>query len=137
MAKTKVKKAETSIEVYSEQEVQGNILALAPIPEAQKQVVSETSAKMTSIDLRIAQLENEVRKLKADIATTPDPRYVEINDTKKKLKRLRSGKKELVHSLSGIMKMALAEVPGKTMADKYKFLENKGKALTNGRISQL
>lgn len=137
MAKTKVKTVETSLAVYSEPEIEGNFLALAPIPEAQKQVLADTSGKMTSVDLQVVQIENEIRMLQADIKSVPDPRYTKIEDLKKKQKRLKEGKKELVQSLGGIMKMALAEVPGETLLEKYKFLENKGKALTNGRISQL
>lgn len=110
------KKQETGLEIYAA----GDILSRINIPESQREVASQTAGQLVSIDLSASAIEKELKKLKLELQADPDPRVRRLKQLKADLKRLNVGKEQLISSMNGIMKMALADVPGKTLADKYK-----------------
>lgn len=110
------KNSEYSLEIYAA----GDVLSRISIPESQREVASQTAGQLVTIDLNVSAIEKEIKKIKAELVADPDPRVKRMKELKANLKRLNIGREQMISSMNGIMKMALADVPGKTLAEKYK-----------------
>lgn len=103
--------------------VSGNavgILADINIPESQKLICQSAAAQIINVTSRAGAVDDEIKAVKARIAANADVQALkELKRARKELGRIHQ---EAVANFNGSMKVALADVPGNTLNEKYRNL---------------
>lgn len=97
-----------------------SVLARVNISEQQKAVISNSAAQILNITSRAELIDNEIKRIAQEIAN--DPRIQTLKQYKKNRRELKRMHSEAVAGFNGALKMALAEVPGNTLTEKYREL---------------
>ncbi len=94
-----------------------SVLARVNISEQQRAVVANAAAQILNITSRAGELDSAIKKMATEVAA--DPRILALKQYKKNRRELKRMHSEAVAGFNGALKMALAEVPGNSLNEKY------------------
>lgn len=96
------------------------MLANVQISEAQKLVAQGAAAQILNVTSRMEAVMGEMKAMAMEIAK--DPRVAQLKAYKKTMKELKNIHRESVANYNGVMKVVLADIPGRNLNEKYKAL---------------
>lgn len=99
-----------------------NVLQAVSLTESQLQVARSASAQIINVTSRMGAVQDEVKRLKAEMAE--DPRFKNLREYKKVYKELNKLHQDAVANFNGIMKIVLADAPGKSLNEKIAFAQD-------------
>lgn len=100
-----------------------DLLTVLKISETQLQIARNASAQIINVTSRMGDFDEEIRALKAEI--NEDPRMQRLKEYKKSRKELSKLHQDSVSSYNGIMKVILADAPGRNLSEKIDFAQSK------------
>lgn len=103
---------------------------LERVPDTIKAKISITGNTMNQIQSRIGLLEKEAISLKAKIGKNPE--IAKLKSVKKDLKLLTKALTDYTNKYNGMWEIALVDVPGETLNDKYQALQVNSLEAHNG-----
>lgn len=103
---------------------------LEKVPDTIKATISKTGNTMNQIQSRIGLLEKEAISLKAKIGKNPE--IAKLKSVKKDLKILAKALTDNTNKFNGMWEVALVDVPGETLSEKFQTLQTASLEAHNG-----